>query len=61
MILSKFTEHAFKLLFVLLLCLSLTVGHAQDQDEPTPVTITEVASTQRRAIRARGRHGLQPQ
>jgi len=46
MILSKYTENAFKLLFVLLLCLSLTVGYAQDQDEPTPVTITEVASTE---------------
>ena len=46
MTLKRFTEHAFKILFVLLLCLSLTVGHAQDQDEPTPVTITEVASTE---------------
>jgi len=46
MILSKYTENAFKLLFVLLLCLSLTVGYAQDQNEPTPVTITEVASTE---------------
>ena len=45
MILRKYIEPAFKLLFVLLLCLSLTVGYAQDQDEPTPVTITEVAST----------------
>ena len=50
MILRKFTENAFKLLFVLLLCLSLTVGHAQDQnndeEDRTPITITEVASTE---------------
>jgi multidrug efflux pump subunit AcrA (membrane-fusion protein) len=45
MILRKNFENALKLLFVLLLCLSLTVGYAQDQDEATPVTITEVAST----------------
>jgi RND family efflux transporter MFP subunit len=45
MILNKYIERALKLLFVLLLCLSLTVGYAQDQNEPTPVTITEVAST----------------
>ena len=45
MILRKHVETAFKLLFVLLLCLSLTVGYAQDQDDPTPITITEVAST----------------
>jgi len=43
MILKKNIEIAFKLLFVLLLCLSLSVGYAQG--EATPVTITEVAST----------------
>jgi len=45
MILRKNFENALKLLFVLLLCLSLTVSYAQDQDEATLVTITEVAST----------------
>jgi RND family efflux transporter MFP subunit len=45
MILNKFTEYALKLLFVLLLGLSLTVGHAQEQDDGTPITITEVEST----------------
>ena len=46
MILSKTIENAFKILFVLLLCLSLTVANAQGQDEATPVTITEVTSTE---------------
>ncbi len=46
MILSKTIENALKLLFVLLLCLSLTVGYAQEQNEPTPVTATEVTSTE---------------
>ena len=46
MILRKYIEPALKLLFMLLLSLSATVGHAQDQSEdyPTLITITEVAS-----------------
>ena len=43
MTLSKFIENAFKLMFVLLLCLTAVAGHAND--EPTSITITEVAST----------------
>jgi RND family efflux transporter MFP subunit len=46
MILSKTIEGAIKLLFVLLLCLSVTVANAQGQDEATPITATEVTSTE---------------
>ena len=45
MITSKYTERAFKLLFALLLGLSVNDGFAQDDNEPTPITVTEVMST----------------
>ena len=45
MIAIKNIERAFKLLFVLLLCFSVNKGYAQDQNEPTPITVTEVIST----------------
>jgi RND family efflux transporter MFP subunit len=45
MIAAKHVERAFKLLFALLLCLSINDGYAQDENEATPITITEVIST----------------
>ena len=41
----KSTESAFKLLFVVLLCVSVNKAYAQDENEPTPITVTEVIST----------------
>jgi len=45
MIVSKNIERALKLWFALLLCLSVSDVFAQDEDRPTPITITEVMST----------------
>ncbi len=45
MIATKNIERAFKLFFVLLLCFSVNKGYAQDENEPTPITVTEVIST----------------
>jgi len=45
MIASKNIERAIKLLFVLLLFVSIGDSYAQDEDEPTPVTVTEVVSS----------------
>jgi RND family efflux transporter MFP subunit len=42
---TKITERGIKLLFALLLCASASDSFAQDDDEPTPVTVTEVVST----------------
>lgn len=39
------TQGVFKLLFVLPLCFSVTDGHAQDEEVATPITVTEVIST----------------
>jgi RND family efflux transporter MFP subunit len=38
-------ERAFKLLFAALLCLSVSDGFANGENDPTPITITEVMST----------------
>jgi len=46
MIASKNTERAIKLLFVLLLCISVSDSYAQDENEPTSVTVIEVISTE---------------
>ena len=45
MIAAKRIERAFKLLIALLLVLSVNDGYAQDENEPTPITVTEVIST----------------
>jgi len=45
MIVSKNFERALILWFALLLCLSVSDVFAQDEDKPTPITITEVMST----------------
>jgi len=45
MTIARFIERTIKPLFVLLLCASVTDGHAQDEDQPTPITVTEVVST----------------
>jgi len=45
MIASKNIERAVKLLFVLLLCISVSDSFAQDESEPTPITVIEVVST----------------
>ena len=45
MIKATHIECTFKLMSALLLFLTLTAGYAQDQDEPTPITVTEVVST----------------
>jgi len=45
MIATKNTERALKLLFALLLGLSVSEGYAQDDNEATPITVTEVTST----------------
>ncbi len=42
MITSKYTQSAFKLLFAVLLCFAVSDGQAQDQDDPTSITVTEV-------------------
>ena len=44
MIASMKFERAIKLLFVLMLCVSVSDGYAQEDTEPTPVTVTEVIS-----------------
>ncbi len=44
MIVSKNFERAVKLLFVLLLCVSVSDGYAQEEGEPTSITVTEVVS-----------------
>jgi len=41
----KNTERAVKLLFVLLLFVSISDSYAQDEIDPTPITVTEVVST----------------
>jgi len=43
---SKYTECAIKLLFVMLLCISVSDSYAQDENEPTAVTVIEVISTE---------------
>ena len=45
MIATKTTDRAFKLLFALLLGLSVNDGFAQDDNDATPITVTEVVST----------------
>ena len=45
MIATTNTERALKLLFALLLGLSVSDGFAQDNNEATPITVTEVVST----------------
>lgn len=45
MITAKNLEHALKLLFALLLCLSVKDGYAQVENDATPITVTEVIST----------------
>ena len=45
MIVRKNTERALRLVFALLLGLSVNEGYAQDANEPTPITVTEVMST----------------
>ena len=45
MILVTTIERAFKLFFALLLCLSASDGFANDENDPTPITVTEVMST----------------
>jgi len=45
MIASKNTNRALRLLFVLLLGLSVNDGYAQDESNATPITVTEVLST----------------
>jgi RND family efflux transporter MFP subunit len=44
MITTKITERTAKLVFVLMLCISVSDSYAQDQSEPTPVTVIEVIS-----------------
>ncbi len=44
MIASRNFDRAIKLLFVLMLCVSVSDGYAQEETEPTPVTVTEVIS-----------------
>ena len=43
---ARKVERAFKLLFALLLCLSFSDGYAQGEDDPTPITVTEVISAE---------------
>ena len=45
MIVSKYIERAFKLLFAVLLCLSVSDGFAKDEIDATPITVTEVMSS----------------
>jgi RND family efflux transporter MFP subunit len=45
MIASKFTERAVKIFFVLLLFVSASDSYAQEENEPTSVTVIEVTST----------------
>lgn len=45
MIASKFSERAVKLVFALLLGLSVSDSYAQDAEDPTSITVTEVMST----------------
>jgi len=45
MIVDRKIESALKLVFVLLLCLSVSDGFAKDENNPTPITVTEVMST----------------
>ncbi len=45
MIAAKNIERAVKSFFALLLCFSISDGYAQDENEPTPITVTEVVST----------------
>ena len=42
MITTNNTQSAFKLLFAVLLCFAISDGHAQDADDPTFITVTEV-------------------
>ena len=42
MITSKYTHSAFKLLFAVLMCFAVSDGQAQDDDDPTSITVTEV-------------------
>ena len=46
MIVSRNIERAVKLLFVLLLCISVSDSYAQDESKPTPVTVIEVISAE---------------
>ena len=45
MITAKNTQSVFKLLFVLLLFLAVSDGHAQDESDATPITVTEVLAS----------------
>ena len=45
MIATTTIERALKLLFALLLCLSVSDTFAKGEDQPTPITVTEVMST----------------
>jgi len=45
MIATRNIERALKVLFAALLCLSLSDGYAQDEDQATPVTVTKVVSS----------------
>lgn len=45
MIAGKSTDRTFQLLAATLLCVTAGNGQAQEQNEPTPITVTEVVST----------------
>ena len=44
MITTKNTQSAFKLLFAMLLCFAVTDGQAQEEEDATSITVTEVLS-----------------
>ena len=45
MITTRNTQSVFKLLFVLLLFFAVSDGHAQDENDATPITVTEVLAS----------------
>jgi membrane fusion protein, multidrug efflux system len=46
MITTKTTQSAFKLLFAALLCFAVTEGQAQEEEDATSITVTEVLSNE---------------